>query len=85
MNYELEYNGVINLTHTLLGEYFDSLLSFSLIQSGVLLRIFSFYGLNSWKIFHLNPLLHEEVSSSFSDRRLQEIVLQRDGNEKDLH
>ena len=35
MNYELEYNGVINLTHTLLGEYFDSLLSFSLIQSGI--------------------------------------------------
>ena len=34
MNYELEYNGVINLTHTLVEEYFDSLLSFSSIQSG---------------------------------------------------
>ena len=33
MNYELEYNRVINLTHTLVRECFDSLLSFSSIQS----------------------------------------------------
>ena len=36
MNYELDYNGRINLARTLLKEYFDGLLSFSPIQSGVL-------------------------------------------------
>ena len=83
MNYELEYNGVINLTHTLVEEYFDSLLSFSSIQSGFfLLRIFSFYGLKSSKTFHLNPLAWEGILFFVGP---QEIVLQRDGNETDLH
>ena len=54
MNYELDYNGRINLARTLLKEYFDGLLSF--LQSGFSLGIFSLYGLKSLRVFHLNPL-----------------------------
>ena len=63
MNYELDYNGRINLARTLLKEYFDGLLSFSqfkVVFCDSSWRIFSFYGWKefSWKylkIFHLNP------------------------------
>ena len=48
MNYELDYNGRINLARTLLKEYFDGLLSFpqfKVVFCDSSWRIFSFYGM----------------------------------------